>query len=65
VHHLVHRKEGGRHALANLTLLCRFHHLIAIHRWGWTLTLHADGTTTAISPDRSKVLHSHAPPNAA
>ena len=62
VHHLVHRKDGGRHALSNLTLLCRFHHLVAIHRWGWTLTLHPDGTTTAVSPDGSKSLHSHSPP---
>jgi hypothetical protein len=62
VHHLVHRKDGGRHALSNLTLLCRFHHLVAIHRWGWTLTLHPDGTTTAISPDGTKSLHSHSPP---
>jgi hypothetical protein len=62
VHHLIHRKDGGRHALGNLTLLCRFHHLVAIHRWGWTLTLHADGTTTAVSPDGSKTLRSHAPP---
>ncbi len=62
VHHIVHRKDGGRHALTNLLLLCRFHHLIAIHRWGWTITLHPDGTTTAESPDRAKTLHSHAPP---
>jgi len=59
VHHIKHRKDGGRHALANLTLLCRFHHHIAIHRWGWTITLHPDGTTTAQSPDRTKTLHSH------
>jgi hypothetical protein len=65
VHHLTHRKHGGRHALANLTLLCRFHHLVAIHRWGWQITLHPDGTTTAVSPDRSKTLHSHVPPAAA
>ncbi len=62
VHHLTHRKDGGRHALANLALLCRFHHLVAIHRWGWQITLHPDGTTTAVSPDRSKTLHSHPPP---
>jgi Domain of unknown function (DUF222)/HNH endonuclease len=65
VHHIQARKDGGRHALVNLTLLCRFHHLIAIHRWGWVFTLNADGTTTAVSPDRSKTLHSHAPPAAA
>jgi hypothetical protein len=65
VHHILARKDGGRHALTNLALLCRFHHLIAIHTWGWTFTLNPDGTTTAISPDRSKTLHSHAPPTAA
>ena len=62
VHHIIHRKDGGRHALGNLTLLCRFHHLIAIHRWGWVFTLHPDGTTTASSPDGTKTLHSHPPP---
>jgi hypothetical protein len=65
VHHLVHRKDGGRHALTNLGLFCRFHHLIAIHRWGWHVTLHPDGTTTAISPDGTKTLHSHPPPGQA
>ena len=65
VHHLVHRKDGGRHALGNLILMCRFHHLVAIHRWGWTITLHPDATTTAISPDGSKTLHSHPPAHAA
>jgi hypothetical protein len=65
VHHIKPRKDGGRHTLTNLTLLCRFHHLVAIHRWGWTFTLNADGTTTAVSPDGTKTLHSHAPPAAA
>ena len=65
VHHVLPRKDGGRHALVNLTLMCRFHHLIAIHRWGWVFTLHPDGTTTAVSPDGTKTLHSHAPPAAA
>jgi Domain of unknown function (DUF222) len=65
VHHLIHRKDGGRHALVNLGLFCRFHHLIAIHRWGWHVTLHPDGTTTAISPDGTKTLHSHPPPGQA
>ena len=62
VHHIVHREHGGRHAVGNLLLLCRFHHLIAIHTWGWTITLHPDGTTTACSPDGTKTLRSHAPP---
>jgi hypothetical protein len=64
VHHLIPRSRGGPTALTNLLLLCSFHHLIAIHRWGWAITLHGDGTTTAISPDRKRTLHSHGPPPA-
>jgi hypothetical protein len=48
----------------NLALVCRFHHLIAIHRWGWELTYHPDGTTTAHGP-HGQVLHSHGPPGQA
>jgi hypothetical protein len=62
VHHLVPRSSGGPTALRNLVPLCSFHHLVVIHRWGWTLTLHPDGTTTATSPDRQRILHSHSPP---
>jgi Domain of unknown function (DUF222)/HNH endonuclease len=65
VHHLKPRAEGGETRLGNLVLLCAFHHLIAVHQWGWTLALHADGTRTAISPDRSRTLHSHGPPTRA
>jgi len=39
-----------------------FHHLIAVHRWGWHVTLHPDATVTATSPDRTRTLHSHGPP---
>jgi 5-methylcytosine-specific restriction endonuclease McrA len=62
IHHLTPRAEGGAASLTNLILLCPFHHLIAIHRWGWQLTLHPDGTTTAVSPNSSRTLHSHGPP---
>jgi hypothetical protein len=62
VHHVIPRSKGGPTRLDNLTLLCHFHHLIAVHRWGWTLTLHGDGTTTAKSPDGIRTLHSHGPP---
>jgi hypothetical protein len=62
VHHVIPRSQGGPTRLDNLTLLCTFHHLIAVHRWGWTLQLHGDGTTTATSPDGTKTLHSHSPP---
>jgi hypothetical protein len=43
-------------------LLCWFHHQVVIHRWGWTLVLTPDGTTTAWNKDKTKVLHSHGPP---
>jgi uncharacterized protein DUF222/HNH endonuclease len=62
LHHLIPRSRGGPTSLANLVPLCQFHHLTAVHRWGWTLRLHADGTTTATSPDGSRVFHSHSPP---
>ncbi len=64
VHHLIPRSKGGPTALGNLRLSCRFHHLVVIHRWGWKLTCHPDGTTTATSPD-GRVLHSHGPPTRA
>jgi hypothetical protein len=50
-HHLDPRTRHGRTSLANLKTYCAFHHLVAIHRWGWTITAHGDGTTTATSPD--------------
>jgi hypothetical protein len=65
VHHLRRRADGGSTSVVNCCLLCTFHHLIAVHRWGWQLILNPDGTTTATSPDGKRVLHSHAPPNAA
>jgi Domain of unknown function (DUF222)/HNH endonuclease len=65
VHHLIPRSKGGPTSLVNCTLLCAFHHLVAIHRWGWILTLNPDGTTVATSPDGQRTLHSHAPPTAA
>ena len=64
VHHLVPWSEGGETSLSNCCLLCPFHHLVVIHRWGWRLTMNSDGTATAVSPD-GHTLHSHAPPAAA
>ncbi len=60
-HHIIPRSQGGPTSLTNLINLCAFHHLIAIHRWGWAITLHPDGTTTATSP-YGQTLHSHSPP---
>ena len=61
-HHIIPRAHGGPTCLTNLLLLCTFHHLIAIHRWGWGISLHPDGTTTATSPHGDRTLHSHSPP---
>jgi len=62
VHHVKHKAHGGPTSLGQCVLLCTFHHQVVIHRWGWTLVLNSDGTTTAWNPDRTKVLHSHGPP---
>ena len=61
VHHLQHKKDGGKTSVSDCVLLCQFHHDICIHRRGWRLILHPDGTTTAYGPD-GQVLRSHSPP---
>jgi hypothetical protein len=62
VHHVRHQADGGPTSLNDCILLCWFHHQVVIHRWGWTLVLHPDGTTTARNPEGTKILHSHSPP---
>ena len=65
VHHIRHKSDGGDTSLHNLALFCEFHHETCIHRWGWQVTLHPDGTMEARSPAGRQVLRSHAPPAAA
>jgi hypothetical protein len=60
IHHVIPRSRGGPTALWNLAPACQFHHLTVIHLWGWTLRLHPDGTTTAVSP-HGRTLHDHDP----
>jgi Domain of unknown function (DUF222) len=62
VHHTKHKANGGPTSVNDCVLLCWFHHQVVIHRWGWTLVLNPDGTTTAWNKNKTKVLHSHGPP---
>jgi hypothetical protein len=64
VHHTKHKANGGKTSVKDCVLLCPFHHQVVIHRWGWTLVVNPDGTTTAWNKDKTKVLHSHGPPPA-
>jgi len=63
VHHLIPRSAGGTTSLHNCYLLCTFHHLIAVHTWGWQLRPNPDGTLTASNPYRTYT--SHSPPASA
>ena len=56
------RPTAGRRQSKDCVLLCPFHHQIVIHRWGWTLVVNPDGTTSAWNKNKTKVLHSHGPP---
>jgi uncharacterized protein DUF222/HNH endonuclease len=64
-HHIIPRAMGGPTSLANLLNLCSFHHLIAIHRWGWHIVLLPDGSVTVTSPDGYRTYRSHGPPTPA
>ena len=60
-HHVRHREHGGRTSLRNLKMLCTFHHNVVVHRWGWQLTAHCDGTSQVTSPG-GRTIRSHGPP---
>jgi hypothetical protein len=62
VHHTRHKAHGGKTSIKDCVLLCSFHHQVVIHRWGRTLVVNPDGTTTAWNKNKTKVLHSHGPP---
>ena len=49
-HHIIPRSQGGPASLANLINLCSFHHLVAIHRWGWGITLNPDAPSPPPAP---------------
>jgi hypothetical protein len=50
-HHIIHRADHGATAVTGLRNFCHYHHHVLIHRQGWTITPHPDGTTEARSPD--------------
>ncbi|HEX6525441.1 MAG TPA: DUF222 domain-containing protein [Streptosporangiaceae bacterium] len=60
-HHVRHREHGGHTSLRSLRMLCRFHHNVVIHRWGWRLTARPDGTSQITSPG-GRTIRSHSPP---
>ncbi|MBV9447820.1 MAG: DUF222 domain-containing protein, partial [Streptosporangiaceae bacterium] len=60
-HHVRYREHGGHTSLNNLRMLCRFHHNVVIHRWGWRLTARPDGTGQVTSPG-GRTIRSHSPP---
>jgi len=61
IHHIVPKGKGGKTSLANTCLMCWFHHLIAIHAWGWVLSMQA-GVMKVTSPDGKLSYTSRAPP---
>ena len=62
VHHIEHKRNDGKTRVKSCVTLCQFHHDICIHRWGWRIVLHPDGTTSVYGP-KGQVQHSHAPPS--
>lgn len=63
VHHVKHKKHGGKTSVKDCVLLCQFHHDICIHRWGWEIELLPDGSVRALGP-QGQILRSHGPPPA-
>ena len=62
VHHVKHKRHGGKTSVRECVMLCQYHHDICIHRLGWEIELLPDGSTRATSPDRQTILRSHGPP---
>ena len=61
VHHIEHKRDGGKTSVKTCVTLCQFHHDVCVHRWGWRIVLNPDGTVSVYGPD-GQVQHSHSPP---
>jgi hypothetical protein len=57
-HHARARHQGGETSIENIDLYCFAHHHHYIHRLGWKIIKHPDGTREAISPT-GRVISSH------
>jgi hypothetical protein len=61
VHHIKHKKDGGKTSADSCITLCQYHHDVCIHRQGWRIVLNPDGSVSAYGPDGQEQ-HSHSPP---
>jgi hypothetical protein len=61
IHHIKHKKDGGKTSADSCICLCQFHHDVCIHRNGWQIVLHPGGSVSVHGPD-GQVQHSHSPP---
>jgi len=62
VHHVKHKRHGGKTSSTDCVMLCQFHHDVCVHRMGWGLELLPDGSARATSPDGKTTLRSPPPP---
>jgi hypothetical protein len=60
-HHIVWRVHGGRTDLANLVLVCAFHHKL-VHEYRWRITRDADSIVSWFHPDGIRYRAGPAPP---
>ena len=63
VHHVEHKRDGGKTSVKTCVTLCQFHHDVCVHRQGWRIVLHPDSSTSVYGP-QGQVQHSHGPPGA-
>ena len=61
VHHIEHKRDGGKTSVKSCVTLCQFHHDVCVHRQGWRIVLHPDGTTSVYGP-KGQVQHSDSRP---
>jgi hypothetical protein len=61
VHHIEHKRDGGKTSVKTCVTLCQFHHDTCIHRQGWRIVLNPDGSVSVYGPD-GQIQHSHSPP---